>query len=83
MSEVALHHPSRIPGVLPTDQAYGATPHQVPQRARANMARIRQSRPDAGLGFQLKFRKTPEIVPSSLGSSASASECVLPLPSRR
>jgi len=32
------------------------------------MAHVRQSRPDSGLGFQAKVRKTFEVVPSSLGS---------------
>jgi len=32
------------------------------------MAHIRQSRPDFGLGFQLKVRKPFSVVPSSLGS---------------
>ena len=32
------------------------------------MARIRQSRPDSGLGFQAKVPKTFYLVPSSLGS---------------
>ena len=37
-------------------------------RCRANMEHIRQSRPDSGLGFQVKVRKTFQVVPSSLGS---------------
>ena len=34
----------------------------------ANMAHVRQSRPDPGLGFQVKVVSTFEVVPSSLGS---------------
>ena len=36
--------------------------------SRANMAHIRQSRPDSGLGFQANALKTVEGVPFSLGS---------------
>jgi len=32
------------------------------------MAHIRQSRPDSGLGFQVKVLKTFQVVPSSLES---------------
>jgi len=35
---------------------------------RANMAHIRQSRPDSGCGFQVKVLKTFQVFPSSLGS---------------
>ena len=38
-------------------------------RSRANTAHIRLPRPDSGLGFQVKFLKTFQVVPSSLGSS--------------
>ena len=38
-------------------------------KARANMAHIRQSRPDSGLGLQIKVRKTFKGVPSSLGTT--------------
>ena len=46
-----------------------------PGRCRANMAHIRQSRPDSGLGFKVepclvfkvKFVTTFEVVPTSLG----------------
>jgi len=44
-------------------------------RCRANMARKRQSRPDFGLGFQVKVLKTFEVVPSSLGSGSPGSLC--------
>ena len=37
-------------------------------RCRANMAHVRQSRPDYGLVFQVKVPTTFEVVPSSLGS---------------
>ena len=37
-------------------------------RCRANMAHIRQSRPDSGLGFQVHVLTLFEVVPSSLGS---------------
>ena len=36
--------------------------------ARANMAHTRQSRPDSGLGLQVKVLKTREVVPSWLDS---------------
>ena len=36
-------------------------------RSRANVAHIRQSRPDSGLGFQGKPHKTFQVVPSSPG----------------
>jgi len=39
-----------------------------PNRCRANVARIRQSRPDSGLGCQVKVREPFQVVPSSLGS---------------
>ena len=39
-----------------------------PGRRRANMAHIRQSRPDSGLGVQVKVLETFQIVPSSLRS---------------
>ena len=37
-------------------------------RCRANMAYIRQSRPDSGLGFQVKVVEAFQLVLSSLGS---------------
>jgi len=37
-------------------------------RFLANMANIRQSRPDSGLGYKVKDLKTFEVVPSLLGS---------------
>ena len=37
-------------------------------RCRANMAHIRQSRPDSGLGFQVDVLEPFHVVPSSLGS---------------
>jgi hypothetical protein len=43
-------------------------------RCRANMAHIRQSRPDYGLGFQAKVRKTFKAVLSSLGSGGVGGE---------
>ena len=35
---------------------------------RANVAHVRQSRPDSGRGFQAKVVETVNAVPSSLGS---------------
>ena len=35
---------------------------------RSNMAHLRQSRPDSGLGFQVRLLTTFHAVPSSLGS---------------
>jgi len=40
----------------------------VRTRCRANMAHVRQSRPDSGLGFQVKVLKPFKVVPFSLGS---------------
>ena len=37
-------------------------------RCRENMARVRQSRPDSGLGFQVKVLETFQVVSSSLGN---------------
>ena len=37
---------------------------------RANMAHITQSRPDAGLGFQVDFLETHQSFPFSLGSGS-------------
>ena len=37
-------------------------------RGKANLAHIRQSRPDSGIGFQAKVLHTFEGFPSSLGS---------------
>jgi len=37
-------------------------------RCRANIAQIRQSRPDSELGSQVQFLKVFEVVPSWLGS---------------
>ena len=39
----------------------------IPDHSRANVAHIRQSRPDSGLGFQVQVLETYERVPSSLG----------------
>ena len=41
----------------------------VPLRCRANMAHMRQPRPDFGLGFQINVLPTFEAVPSLLGRS--------------
>ena len=43
---------------------------------RANSAHVRQSRPDSGLGFQVKVFKLFQGVPSSLGSGGCSSLCV-------
>ena len=37
-------------------------------RCRANVAHLRQSRPDYGLGFQVKFLKTFQVVPFSFAT---------------
>ena len=37
-------------------------------RCQANVAHIRQPRPDSGLGVQVKVLQTLQVVPSSLGS---------------
>ena len=39
-------------------RALGAGPPNEPQRCRANMAHIRPSRPDSGLGFQAQVAET-------------------------
>ena len=39
----------------------------------ANMARIRQSRPDSGLGFQASVHQSCGFVPFLLGSGSSCS----------
>jgi len=39
-------------------------------RCRANMAHIRQSRPDSGLGFNVKVLGTLQFFPFSLGSGS-------------
>ena len=43
-------------------------------RCRANMAHIRQSKPDAGLGCQVKVLQHSQHVPSSLGSGSGKHE---------
>jgi len=48
-------------------------------RCRANVAHIRQSRPDAGLAFQVKFLKMFQCVPSSLGSGLGTSVSPMPV----
>jgi len=45
---------------------------RLPDRGRANMAHIRQSRPCASLGFKFQVLKAFEVVPSSLGSGIQA-----------
>ena len=42
--------------------------HQTSRRCRVNMARIRQSRLDYGIDFQVKVLKRLQVVFSSLGS---------------
>ena len=46
------------------------TPHPGPHtiHCRENMAHIRLSRPDSGLGFQVKISQIFQSIPSSLGS---------------
>ena len=41
---------------------------RVPLASDPNMAHVRQSGPDLGLGFQVKVRKPFSAVPYSLGS---------------
>ena len=47
-----------------------AEPSDRAVRCRANMAHVRQSRPDSGLDFQVKVFKTLSVVPPSLESGA-------------
>ena len=44
-------------------------PLSLPSRCRANMAHIRQSSSDSGLGLAIKVRDTFQMVPSWLGSA--------------
>ena len=41
----------------------------LPFRRRANMAHVRQSWPDSGLGLQVKVLRTDLVVPSSEGGA--------------
>jgi len=61
----------------------GARPPRHVFRCRANMAHVRQSRPDSGLGSQVKDLKPFQVVPSSLvsGNSDTLLPCVV-LPQR-
>jgi len=43
-----------------------------PKHCRANMAHMRQSRPDYGLDFQGKPFKAFQVVPPSLGAALNA-----------
>jgi len=54
-----MEHPTRPRGF----GGLGSGTH----RFRANMAHVRQSRPDSGLGFQVKVLKPFQVDPSSLG----------------
>ena len=59
-----------LPGYLDQSRISG-------YRCRANVAHIRHSRPDFGLGFRQKCLKPFQVVPSSLESDPWApSECV-------
>jgi len=44
------------------------TVEKAKNHCAANVARIRQSRPDYGLGLQVRVLKTFQFVPASLGS---------------
>ena len=57
--------PITLPETLPSFEP-GKKWLQV--RHRANMAPIRQSKPDYGLGFEVEILTTIQVVPSSLGS---------------
>ena len=46
------------------------TPRRAEGRCRTNVAHTRESRPDSGLGFQVKSARTFENFPTSLGSAA-------------
>ena len=60
-----LHRPDL--GFRVQDTGVRFHPPEV-EGCRVNMAYIRQSRPDSGLGFQVEFLETLHGVPSSLGS---------------
>ena len=45
-------------------------PLRMKVRCRTNMAHVRQSRPDSGLGFPVKVLKTFEVFPSSRGDTS-------------
>ena len=63
----------RLPGktapVIACTEGFGCG---VQGRCRANMAHIRQSRPDSGLGFQATVLETVEVVSSLPGSGLGA-----------
>jgi len=53
---------------------------------RTSMSRVRQSRPDYGLGSQAKVRGTFLLVPSSLGGGLTSDSCevgILCIPLRK
>ena len=49
-----------------------------PPRLRANMAHIRQSRPDSGIGYLGKVLQTVSLAPSSHGSGLRFRDCTPP-----
>ena len=55
------------PAFNPKPSTQSPTPYAL-NRCRANIANIRQSRPDSGLGFQVKVRATFQCAPFSLES---------------
>ena len=54
-----------------------------PCRCRVNVAQVRQSRPDYGLGFQVKVLSTFQVVPSSLCSGGGGEVVFAHLPPHR
>ena len=67
-------HLGQPPQLLPRSfPAVFSTRQEGLNRCRANMAHIRQSRPYSGLGFEVKFRKPFQLVPSLLASGTKCS----------
>jgi hypothetical protein len=61
------HTPNPTPQTM-NRRIPGRTWRLCQYRCRMNMAHLRQSRPDSGVGFQEKIFKPFQVVPSSLGS---------------
>ena len=69
----------------PTHKSFPGSQALAPgniHRCRANIVHIRHSRPDSGLGFQVEFRETFQVVASSLGSE-NPSTLIVNLSTRR
>ena len=60
-------HPIRLLVARPLPELSSASQHLTPCRCRADSPHMRQSRPDVGLGFQVKVLNPFEIGLFSLG----------------